>query len=53
MPLNDSGSRRNFPSPLAHMAGEGIQINDSGEQCGPKILESLKFSDCHWVISNL
>lgn len=34
------------------MAGEGIKLDDSGKQRGLKIPESLKVSDCHWVIPN-
>lgn len=52
MPLDDSGSLRNFPSPFAHMTGKGIELDDSGKQRGLKIPESLKFSASYWVIPN-
>lgn len=52
MPLNDSGSLRNFPSPFAHMTGKGFELHDSGKQHGLKIPESLKFSASYWMIPN-
>ena len=41
-----------FLEETARLAGKGIELDDSGKQCGLKVPESLKFSDGHWVIPN-
>lgn len=40
-------------SPSAHLAGEGIQRDDSGNSLVPKIPECLTFSNCPWPIPSL
>lgn len=52
MPPNDSRSLRNSSSLFALLASKGIKLDDSGEQRGLEIPESLKYSVCHWAIPN-